>query len=61
MDKKEMKKLTTQIYEEYGFVKKGKFYYLDLEDVVICSGFSSMYGIPYLAYNFRIKAIHPEE
>ena len=56
-----MKKLTTQIYEEYGFVKKGKFYYLDLEDVVICSGFSSMYGIPYLAYNFSIKAIHPEE
>ena len=61
MDKKQLKKVTTQIYEEYGFVKKGKYYYLDLEDLLICSGFDSMYGVMYLAYNFSIKAIHSEE
>ena len=61
MDKKQLKKVTTRIYEEYGFVKKGKYYYLDLEDVLICSGFDSMYGVMYLAYNFSIKAIHSEE
>ncbi len=61
MDKKQLKKITTKIYEEYGFVKKGKYYYLDLEDVVICSGFSSVYGVTYLAYNFSLKALHSEE
>ena len=58
MDKKTFKKVTTKIYEEYGFIKQGKYYYLNLDDVVICSGFSSMYGVTYLAYNIRIKAIH---
>jgi hypothetical protein len=61
MDKKELKQITTKIYEEYGFVKKGKYYYLDLEEVIICSGFSSIYGITYLAYNFSVKAVHSEE
>ena len=35
MDKKELKQITTKVYEEYGFVKKGKYYYLDLKDVII--------------------------
>lgn len=61
MNKKELKKLTTKIYEEYGFLKKGKYYYLDLEEVLICSGFSSIYGITYLAYNFSVKAVNSEE
>ena len=61
MNKKELKQITTKIYEEYGFVKKGKYYYLDLEDVLICSGFSSMHGITYLAYNFSVKAVNSEE
>ena len=61
MDKKELKQITTKIYEEYGFVKKGKYYYLDLEEVIICSGFSSIYGITYLAYNFSVKATNSEE
>jgi hypothetical protein len=61
MEKKEFKQLTTKIYEEYGFVKKGKYYYLDLDDVLICSGFASVYGITYLAYNFSVKAVNPEE
>ena len=61
MDKKELKQITTAVYEEYGFVKKGKYYYLDLEDVLICSGFSSMNGITYLAYNFSVKAVNSEE
>ena len=61
MDKKQLKKVTTKIYEEYGFVKKGKYYYLDLDDVIICSGFASLYGVTYLAYNFSVKAAHREE
>ena len=61
MDKKELKQTTTKVYEEYGFIKKGKYYYLDLEDVLICSGFSSMHGITYLAYNFSVKAVHSEK
>ena len=61
MDKKELKQTTTKVYEEYGFVKKGKYYYLDLEDVLICSGFASLYGTTYLAYNFSVKAVHSEE
>ena len=43
MDKKEFKKITTKVYENYGFMKKGKHYYLDLKDVLICSGFSNRY------------------
>ena len=61
MDKKQLKKVTTKIYEEYGFVKKGKYYYLDLDDVIICSGFASLYGVTYLAYNFSVKSAHREE
>ena len=62
MEKKELKQITTKVYEDYGFVKKGKYYYLDLEDVLICSGFSHMYNsITYLAYNFSVKAVHSEE
>lgn len=61
MDKKELKQITTKIYEEYGFIKKGKYYYLDLKDVVICSGFSSMHGITYLAFNFSVKATNNDE
>ena len=61
MDKKELKQITTKVYEEYGFIKKGKYYYLNLETVVICSGFSIMHGVTYLAFNFSIKAIHKEE
>ena len=26
MDKKELKQSTTKVYEDYGFVKKGKYY-----------------------------------
>ena len=61
MDKKELKQITTKIYEEYGFVKKGKYYYLDLEEVIICSGFASMHGVLYLAYNFSVKAVNSED
>ena len=61
MDKKELKQITTKVYEEYGFVKKGKYYYLDLGEVIICSGFSSMHGITYLAFNFSVKATNSEE
>ena len=61
MDKKELKQITTKVYEEYGFLKKGKYYYLDLEEVIICSGFSSMHGITYLAFNFSVKATNSEE
>ena len=61
MDKKELKKITTAVYEEYGFIKKGKYYYLDLEDVVICSGFATLHGITYLAFNFSVKAVNSEE
>ena len=59
MDKKEFQKITKKVYEEYGFVKKGKYYYLDLKDVIICSGLSSRYGGVYLMYNISIKALHP--
>ena len=61
MDKKELRKVTKQIYEEYGFVQKGRYFYLDLEDVLICSGFSYARGVTYLSYNFSIKAIHSIE
>ena len=61
MDKKELIKITTKTYEEYGFIKKGKYYYLDLKDVLICSGFSSMHGITYLSFNFSIKATNNDE
>ena len=61
MDKKEFKKLTTKVYEEYGFVKKGKLYYLDLPDVLICSGFNTINTVLFLAFTFRIKAIHQNE
>lgn len=60
MDKKELKKITTEIYEEFGFVKKGRYYYLDLEDVLICSGFLRAYNSIHLAYNFSIKRFHDE-
>ena len=60
MDKKELKKITTEIYEEFGFVKKGRYYYLDLEDVLICSGFPRAYNSIHLAYNFSIKRFHDE-
>ena len=61
MDKKQLKQVTTKVYEEYGFVKVGKCYYLDLDDVIICSGFASVYDITFLMYNFSIKAIHNDE
>lgn len=61
MDNKTLKQLTTKNYEEYGFVKHGKYYYLDLKDILICSGFDSMRGIKYLAYNFSIKGAHKLE
>ena len=62
MDKKELKKITTRIYEEFGFIKKGKYYYLDLDEVLICSGFGHSRGIgmSYLAYNFSLKEFHKE-
>ena len=60
MDKKELKQMTTKIYEDYGFIKKGRYYYLDLNDVIICSGFCSSYGITYLAFNFSVKAVNSE-
>lgn len=56
--KKNLKKITTKMYEEYGFVKKGKYFYLELDDVIICSGFNYHHNVTYLAYNFSIKAIH---
>ena len=61
MDKKTLKQLTTKIYEEYGFIKKGKYYYLDLDDVLICSGFDSMHGVTYLSYNYSVKGAHKLE
>ena len=61
MDKKQLKQVTTKVYEEYGFVKVGKYYYLDLDDIIICSGFASVYDITFLMYNFSIKAIHNDE
>lgn len=61
MDKKELKKVTTLAFERYGFVKKGKYYYLDLDDVRICSGFNTMHGITYLAFTFSIKVLHTNE
>jgi len=61
MDKRQLKEITTKTYEEYGFVKKGKYYYLDLDDVIICSGFASSYGVTYLAYNFSLKAVNSEK
>ena len=61
MDKKTLKQLTTKIYEEYGFIKKGKYYYLDLDDVLICSGFDSMHSVTYLSYNYSVKGAHKLE
>ena len=61
MDKKQLKKVTTKVYEEYGFLKNGKYYYLDLDDVLICSGFFTIYGVTFLAYNFCVKNIHSED
>ena len=60
MDKKQLKQITTEIYKEYGFVKKGRYYYLDLDDVIICSGFAYSYGVTYLAYNFSVKAVNSD-
>ena len=40
MDKKQLKKVTAKVYEEYGFLKNDKYYYLDSDDVLICSVFS---------------------
>ena len=61
MEKKEFKKITTEVFLEYGFVKKGKSYYLDLDEVLICAEFSHRFDATYLAYNFSIKAIHSED
>lgn len=61
MDKKTLKQLTTKIYEGFGFIKKDKYYYLDLEDILICSGFASNNGITYLAYNFSVRKAHKKE
>ena len=61
MEKKVLKKITKTVFEEYGFEKKGKYFYLDLNDVIICAGFSRRYNFTYLAYNFSIKALHSED
>ncbi len=61
MDKTEFKNLTTKIYEEYGFVKKGKYYYLNIKDVLICSGVLNTYNYSFLAYNISLKAIHSDQ
>ena len=62
MNKEQWLQITTKVYQEYGFVKKGRFFYLDLEDVLICSKLAQIYGVDYLAYNFSVKAVHsPKE
>ena len=62
MNKEQWLQITTKVYQEYGFVKKGRFFYLDLEDVLICSKLAQIYGVNYLAYNFSVKAVHsPKE
>ncbi len=58
MDKKEFKKITKEVYEKYGFKKKGNLFYLDLDEVLLCSKISYCRGVTYLAYNFSIKAAH---
>lgn len=58
MDVKQFKFLTKQIYENYGFTKKGKYFYLDLNDVIICSGVLNTYNYSFFAYNISLKAIH---
>lgn len=60
MDKKELKKITKKVFEEYGFHKRGKYFYLDLDDVIICAGFVTFHNVTYLAYNFSVKAVHSE-
>lgn len=61
MDKKEFKKVTKEVYEQYGFVKKGNLFYLDLDEVLLCSGVFSRNGGRHLSYNFSIKAIHSSD
>lgn len=62
MEKKELKRITTEIYKEYGFVKKGERYYLDLDDVVICSRFSgTAWCENSISFVFRIKKIHADD
>ena len=61
MDKKEFKKVTKEVYEQYGFVKKGNLFYLDLDEVLLSSKIFSIYGTYHLSYNFSIKAAHSEE
>ena len=61
MDKKEFKKITKEVYEQYGFVKKGNLFYLDLDEVLLCSGVFSRNGGRHLSYNFSIKAIHSSD
>lgn len=48
-------------WKNWAALKKGRYYYLDLPEVIICSGFSSMHRILYSAYNFSVKAVNSEE
>ena len=59
MDKKEYKRITAKVFKEYGFVKVKSKFYLDLDEVLICTRYS---GISWcrncLSFVFRIKSLH---
>lgn len=61
MTLEQLKVITKKTYEEYGFVKIGKYFHLDLDDIYIFSGFYKARGVLYLTSCFSIRALHEEE
>jgi len=58
-------KITQRLFEEYGFITYGRYYHLDLPDVLVTATLDhppSYYGKCYeLSYNLSIKALHAND
>ena len=62
MDKKEFIKVVNKVFINYGFKKIKNKFFLDLDDVLICSKVSGTpYGETYLGFVFKIKILHQDE
>ena len=58
MDKKTFKKITKEIFTQYGFVTVGKQYVLELRDVAIVAELLSCRGIRSFEYYFSIYQLY---
>jgi len=58
MEKREFKETITECLLEYGFIKKKKYFYLELPEVSLIAFLNSRYGNFVLCYNFSLNKIH---